>query len=103
MACITSSIDLLYLIKTSWCRWIISIKENLILHKYLKTDIHKNLKTGTRDPTGTLAGPLKNRKTGIRDPSGTIKKRKTRTWDPSGTLARPYKNRKTGPRTLLGP
>ena len=31
MACITSSIDLLYLIKTSWCRWIIFIKENLIL------------------------------------------------------------------------
>ena len=31
MACITSSIDLLYLIKTSRCRWIIFIKENLIL------------------------------------------------------------------------
>ena len=31
LACITSSIDLLYLIKTSWCRWIIFIKENLIL------------------------------------------------------------------------
>ena len=31
MACITSSIDLLYLIKTSWCRWITFIKENLIL------------------------------------------------------------------------
>ena len=31
MACITSSIDLLYLIKLSWCRWIIFIKENLIL------------------------------------------------------------------------
>ena len=28
MACITSSIDLLYLIKTSWCRWIFFIKEN---------------------------------------------------------------------------
>ena len=31
MACISSSIDLLYLIKTSWCRCIIFIKENLIL------------------------------------------------------------------------
>ena len=31
MACITSTTDLLYLIKTSWCRWIILIKENLIL------------------------------------------------------------------------
>ena len=31
MACINSSIDLLYLIKTSCCRWIIFIKENLIL------------------------------------------------------------------------
>ena len=32
MACITSSIDLLYLIKTtSWCSWVIFIKENLIL------------------------------------------------------------------------
>ena len=31
MACITPSIDLLYLIKTFWCRWIIFIKENLIL------------------------------------------------------------------------
>ena len=31
MGCITSSIDLLYLIKTSWCRWIIFIKENSIL------------------------------------------------------------------------
>ena len=31
MACITSSIDLSYLIKTSWCRWITFIKENLIL------------------------------------------------------------------------
>ena len=31
MACITSSIDLLYLKKTSRCRWIIFIKENLIL------------------------------------------------------------------------
>ena len=31
MACITSSIDLLYLIKTSLCHWIIFIKENLIL------------------------------------------------------------------------
>ena len=31
MACITSSIDLLYLTKTSWCRCIIFIKEYLIL------------------------------------------------------------------------
>ena len=31
MACITSSADLSYLIKTSWCRWIIFITENLIL------------------------------------------------------------------------
>ena len=31
MASITSSIDLLYLIKTSWCRWIIVIEESLIL------------------------------------------------------------------------
>ena len=31
MAWITSPIGLLYLIKTSWCRWIIFIKENLIL------------------------------------------------------------------------
>ena len=31
MACITSSTDVLYLIKTSWCHWIIFIKENLIL------------------------------------------------------------------------
>ena len=31
MACITSSTDLLYLLKTSWCRWIIFIKGNLIL------------------------------------------------------------------------
>ena len=31
MACITSSIDLLHLIKTSCYRWIIFIKENLIL------------------------------------------------------------------------
>ena len=31
MACLTSSIDLLYLVKTSWCHWIIFIKENLIL------------------------------------------------------------------------
>ena len=31
MACITCSIDLLYLIKTSRCHWIIFIKENLIL------------------------------------------------------------------------
>ena len=33
-------------------------------------------KTGTRDPSGTLAGPYKNRKT--------------------ETLVGPYKNRKTG-------
>ena len=31
MAYITSLIDLLYLVKTSWCRWIIFTKENLIL------------------------------------------------------------------------
>ena len=31
MASITSLIDLLYWMKTSWCRWIIFIKENLIL------------------------------------------------------------------------
>ena len=31
MASIISSIDLLYLIKTSWCRSVIFIKENLIL------------------------------------------------------------------------
>ena len=31
MACITFSINLLYLIKTSLCHWIIFIKENLIL------------------------------------------------------------------------
>ena len=31
IACITSSIDLLYLIRTSWLRWIIFTKENLIL------------------------------------------------------------------------
>ena len=29
--CITSSVDLLYLMKTYWCRWIIFIMENLIL------------------------------------------------------------------------
>ena len=34
MACITSSTDLLYLIKTSWCPWIIFIKENLTLHNF---------------------------------------------------------------------
>ena len=34
MACITSSTDLLYFIKTSWCHWIIFIKENLILLIY---------------------------------------------------------------------
>ena len=38
-------------------------------------------KTGTRDPSGTLAGPYENRKT--------------------GTIAGPYKNRKTG--TLADP
>ena len=31
MACITSSVDLLYSIKTSGCCWILFIKENLIL------------------------------------------------------------------------
>ena len=31
MACITLSIDFLYLGKTSWCCWIIFIKENLIV------------------------------------------------------------------------
>ena len=31
MACITFSMDLLYLIKTSWCRWIICAEENFIL------------------------------------------------------------------------
>ena len=31
MGCITSSADVLFLIKTFWCRWIIFIKENLIL------------------------------------------------------------------------
>ena len=30
MACITSSVDLLSLIKTFWCHWIIFIKENFI-------------------------------------------------------------------------
>ena len=30
MANIISSIDLLCLVKTSWCRWIIFIQENLI-------------------------------------------------------------------------
>ena len=30
MAFITSSVDLLYLVKTSWCCWIIFIKENLM-------------------------------------------------------------------------
>ena len=32
MTCITCSIDLLYLIKTSRCRWVIFVKEILILH-----------------------------------------------------------------------
>lgn len=31
MACISSSVHLLYLIKTPWCRWVIFIKGNLIL------------------------------------------------------------------------
>ena len=35
MACVTSSIDLLYLIKTSQCRWIILMKENVILFIWL--------------------------------------------------------------------
>ena len=30
------------------------------------------LKTGTRDPSGTPAGPFKNRKTGIRNPGETL-------------------------------
>ena len=47
MACITSSTDLLYLIKTSWCRQIIFFEENLILFIcpfcYLAT-VYKNEK-----------------------------------------------------------
>ena len=31
MACITSLIDLLYLIKISWCHWIVVIRGNFIL------------------------------------------------------------------------
>ena len=31
MACITFPADLLYLVKTSWCRWIVFIIESLIL------------------------------------------------------------------------
>ena len=50
-------------------------------------------KTGTRDPSGTLAEPYKNRKTGTL--AGPYKNRKT------GTLAGPYKTRKNG--TLAGP
>ena len=41
-------------------------------------------KTGTRDPSETLAGPYKNRKTGTL--AGPYKNRKTGTRDPSGTL-----------------
>ena len=41
-------------------------------------------KTGTRDPSGTLAGPYKNRKTGTL--AGPYKNRKTRTRDLSGAL-----------------
>ena len=51
-------------------------------------------KTGTRDPSETLAGPYKNRKTGTL--VGPYKNRKT------GTLAGPYKNRKTGTRDPSG-
>ena len=41
-------------------------------------------KTGTRDPSGTLAGPYKNRETGTL--VGPYKNRKTRTRDLSGIL-----------------
>ena len=55
--------------------------------------------TGSRYPSGILAGPYRKRKLGIRDPSeilaGPYKSRNT------GTLARPYKNQKTG--TLVEP
>ena len=52
MACITSLINLLYLIKPSWCHWIIFTKENLItlicpfcfnirlMHTYIHPSIH---------------------------------------------------------------
>ena len=48
-------------------------------------------KTGTRDPSETLAGPYKNRKTGTL--VGLYKTRKTGTLDPSGTLEK-LENRK---------
>ena len=35
-------------------------------------------KTGTRDPSDTLAEPYKNRKSGIGDPSGTLEKLENR-------------------------
>ena len=44
-------------------------------------------KIGTRDPSGTLAGPYKNQKTGTQDFSGTLEKSENR--DPSGTQAGP--------------
>ena len=48
-------------------------------------------KTGTRDPSETLAGPYKNRKTGTL--VGLYKTRKTGTLDPSRTLEK-LENRK---------
>ena len=48
-------------------------------------------KTGTRDPSETLAGPYKNRKN--QDPSGTLQKSEIRN---------PTKTGKPGPGTLAG-
>ena len=47
-----------------------------MLQKVLILKAYK--KTGSRDPSGTLAGPYKNWKTGIRDPSGTLEKPENR-------------------------
>ena len=48
-------------------------------------------KTGTQDPSGTLAGPYQNRKTGTQDHNGTLagrmNTRKLGPRDPSGILA----------------
>ena len=61
-------------------------------------------KIGTRDPSGTLAGPYKNKKTGIQDFCGTLEKSENR--DPIGTLVGPKqdpkKTGKPGRGTLLG-
>ena len=48
-------------------------------------------KTGTRDPSETLAGPYKNRKN--QDPSGTLQK---------SDIRNPTKTGKPGPGTLAG-